>query len=497
MMRSCHAAAAVDVAFDDPNLIADAGLVPVVGLAEQIGLPALVAEHVSINGAANSAGANPAAKVLSLLAGMVAGADSIEDVDRLRHAGNQVVFDEIRAPSTLGTFLRAFTQGHVQQLNTVLRQATGQAVEPGHWCKDSDHPEGKRAQGDPNAPTVGQRHVRAARVVRLAAWAGGSACERRPPADGEVAAVASDLGRAGAGEVRWHDELSGVGGAFQHAATGGGRLLRVLAKAAVVARLEDLDGAVQQVADEHGPGRAGGQADDRGTGGVAGRGHQAEIAVDAVAVLPQHGPAQHRHDAVGVEDAASVLAALLVLVAWAGAPVGVVGVEVHLVGARDQVGGVRECRHPRAVAQLGVPADVVVVDVCVDDDVDVLRSDPGFGQPVQEAGAQVVEEGDLRAVPVVADPGVDEDDLALAAQHPCLHGAVVGVGLRAPVVGREPGLVVLPDLGRAVRDDDAGGGDLTLPFDDLGDLDLAELKTDHTAKLGGVACAFQCLNGAF
>jgi hypothetical protein len=112
----------VDVAFDDPNLIADAGLVPVVALAEQIGLPELAAEFVTITDAVNSAGANPAAKVMSLLAGMVAGADSIEDVDRLRHAGNAVVFDRIRAPSTLGSFLRAFTHGHVQQLNAVLRQ---------------------------------------------------------------------------------------------------------------------------------------------------------------------------------------------------------------------------------------------------------------------------------------------------------------------------------------------------------------------------------------
>jgi hypothetical protein len=95
----------------------------VVALAEQVGLPALVAEHVVITRAANGAGANPAAKVMSLVAGMVAGADSFEDMDRLRHAGNGVVFDQIRAPSTLGTFLRAFTHGHVQQLNAVLRQS--------------------------------------------------------------------------------------------------------------------------------------------------------------------------------------------------------------------------------------------------------------------------------------------------------------------------------------------------------------------------------------
>jgi hypothetical protein len=122
-MQSCHAATAVDVAFDDPNLIADAGLVPVVALAEHVGLPRLVLDHVAIVDADNSAGANPDAKVMSLLAGMVAGADSIEDVDRLRQTGNRWVFAQMRAPSTLGTFLRAFTHGHVQQLNRVLRES--------------------------------------------------------------------------------------------------------------------------------------------------------------------------------------------------------------------------------------------------------------------------------------------------------------------------------------------------------------------------------------
>ena len=111
----------VDAVFDDPNLIADAGLVPLIALAEQVGLPDLVAEHLAIVDADNSAGANAHAKVMSLVAGMAAGADSIEDVDRLRQTGNRLVFAGMRAPSTLGTFLRAFTHGHVQQLNTVLR----------------------------------------------------------------------------------------------------------------------------------------------------------------------------------------------------------------------------------------------------------------------------------------------------------------------------------------------------------------------------------------
>jgi len=122
-MQSSHAATAVAVAFDDPNLIADAGLVPVIAVAEQVGLPQLIGEHVAIVEAANSAGANPVAKVMSLVAGMVADADSIADIDRLRHAGNHLVFEQVRAPSTVGTFLRAFTHGHVQQLNRVLRES--------------------------------------------------------------------------------------------------------------------------------------------------------------------------------------------------------------------------------------------------------------------------------------------------------------------------------------------------------------------------------------
>jgi Transposase DDE domain group 1 len=122
-MQLSHAAAAVDVAFDDPNLIADAGLVPVLAVAEQIGLAQLVEDCVKIQNADNSAGANSGAKVMSLVAGMVAGADSIEDIDRLRHAGNSLLFRGVRAPSTVGTFLRAFTHGHVQQLNAVLRQS--------------------------------------------------------------------------------------------------------------------------------------------------------------------------------------------------------------------------------------------------------------------------------------------------------------------------------------------------------------------------------------
>ncbi|MEN3586707.1 IS1380 family transposase, partial [Streptomyces sp. ZYX-F-203] len=121
-MQSSHAAAAASVTFDEPNLVADAGLVPLVKLAERTGLPELARRHLRITGAANSGGANPDAKVMSLVAGMCAGADSIEDLHRLRHGAMNRLFTGVRAPSTAGTFLRSFTHGHSRQLHGIQRE---------------------------------------------------------------------------------------------------------------------------------------------------------------------------------------------------------------------------------------------------------------------------------------------------------------------------------------------------------------------------------------
>ena len=63
--------------------------------------------------------ANAAAKAACVMAGMLAGADSIDDLDVLRHGGVGRVFTDVRAPSTLGTFLRSFAFGHVRQLDAV------------------------------------------------------------------------------------------------------------------------------------------------------------------------------------------------------------------------------------------------------------------------------------------------------------------------------------------------------------------------------------------
>ncbi len=125
-MQSSHAASAVSAAFDDTNLVAYAGLVPVMRLAERCGLPRLVTEKVKLTGAKNGAGAAADAKVTSIVGGMVAGADSIDDLDVLRHGAMPLLFGGLRAPSTLGTFLRAFTHGHALQLQAVHRRFLAQ-----------------------------------------------------------------------------------------------------------------------------------------------------------------------------------------------------------------------------------------------------------------------------------------------------------------------------------------------------------------------------------
>lgn len=115
-MQLSHARVAMSATFDEPNLLVSAGLVPAVALADRVGLPQLAQEHVQVPG---DVGANPAAKVASLVVGMCAGADSIADMDVLRHSAMPIVFTGIKAPSTLGSFLRGFTFGHVRQLDAV------------------------------------------------------------------------------------------------------------------------------------------------------------------------------------------------------------------------------------------------------------------------------------------------------------------------------------------------------------------------------------------
>lgn len=121
-VRLFHTFAGDSARFDDDNLVSVAGLVPVMRLAEQAGLTAMLTDKVCIaSPRIKSGSANPAAKLATLIAGMCAGADSIDDMDLLRSGGMSALFNGVYAPSTVGTLLREFTFGHTKQLESVLR----------------------------------------------------------------------------------------------------------------------------------------------------------------------------------------------------------------------------------------------------------------------------------------------------------------------------------------------------------------------------------------
>lgn len=115
-MQVSHASRTAVASFDDPNLVSAAGLLPVMRLAETAGLRSLADQWLTVP---SDRGANAGLKVASLVAGMVAGADSIDDMALLRHGGTSKLFTHCYAQSTLGSFLREFTFGHVRQLDAV------------------------------------------------------------------------------------------------------------------------------------------------------------------------------------------------------------------------------------------------------------------------------------------------------------------------------------------------------------------------------------------
>jgi hypothetical protein len=120
----------VAVEFDDERAVADAGIVLVATLAGRLGIEALVDRTVDLG--ARAGAANAGTKVMTLISAMALGADCIDDCDLLR-AGRtgQVLGHAVAAPSTLGTFLRAFTFGHVRQLDRVLGESLTRAWQAG------------------------------------------------------------------------------------------------------------------------------------------------------------------------------------------------------------------------------------------------------------------------------------------------------------------------------------------------------------------------------
>ena len=122
------------VSFDDPNMVANAGLLLVGTLVARLGLERLVNATVRLGGRVG--GALPGRKVLTLVHAMVVGGSHIDHADVLRSGGTQQVLPHrVMAPSTLGTFLRSFTFGHVRQLEAVvgesLRRAWALGAGPG------------------------------------------------------------------------------------------------------------------------------------------------------------------------------------------------------------------------------------------------------------------------------------------------------------------------------------------------------------------------------
>ena len=125
-MLPLHQPDRIEIAFDERRLVANAGLLLPVTLAHHLGLGELVDRHVDLGDAPGRA--NVGDKILTLVASALAGGDCIDDADALRSGGTeQVLGCAVKAPSTLGTFLRSFQWGHARQLDRVSREVLARA----------------------------------------------------------------------------------------------------------------------------------------------------------------------------------------------------------------------------------------------------------------------------------------------------------------------------------------------------------------------------------
>ena len=116
----------IRITFDDHRLVANAGLILPATLTLHLGLPQLVQEHLDLGDAPGRA--NTGDKLMTLVASALAGGDCIDDADALRSGGTaRVLGCVVKAPSTLGTFLRSFRWGHVRQLDRVSRRLLARA----------------------------------------------------------------------------------------------------------------------------------------------------------------------------------------------------------------------------------------------------------------------------------------------------------------------------------------------------------------------------------
>jgi Transposase DDE domain group 1 len=130
-MRSSHVVVDhVDVAFDDERAVAHAGLLLPATLAERLGIEQVTDELVDLGDRPGAA--RPGRKLLTLVHALAAGGDCIDDVELLRAGSTgSVLGHRVMAASTVGTWLRSFTFGHVRQLDRVTAQILGRAWQAG------------------------------------------------------------------------------------------------------------------------------------------------------------------------------------------------------------------------------------------------------------------------------------------------------------------------------------------------------------------------------
>ena len=120
----------IQITFDDRRLVANAGLLLPATLARHLGLPELVQQRLDLGDAPGRANAGD--KMMTLVASALAGGDCIDDADVLRTGGTACTLGgTVKAPSTLGTFLRSFRWGHVRQLDRVSRELLARAWQAG------------------------------------------------------------------------------------------------------------------------------------------------------------------------------------------------------------------------------------------------------------------------------------------------------------------------------------------------------------------------------
>ena len=129
-MRSSYDLSRMDTTFDDDNLVPNAGLVPAAALAQKLAIAELVDARVRLPEEA-AGRANGGTKALTVIGTMLAGGDSIDDTDVLRAGATGELFNDIRAPSTIGTWLRGFDWASVRQLDAVSRQTLRRAWQAG------------------------------------------------------------------------------------------------------------------------------------------------------------------------------------------------------------------------------------------------------------------------------------------------------------------------------------------------------------------------------